>query len=131
MQEIKRGGIWLVNLDPTIGHEIKKSRPGLIIQNDLGNRYSPITIIAPITSQNIDKIYPIEVLLTKENSGLKKDSKVLFNQIRAIDKRSSKYNLHSLALSTSSNETKVRFGFLYTAVRFPTLNFCVAIFFLL
>ena len=87
MPEIKRGEIWLVNLDPTIGHEIKKSRPAVIIQNDLGNKYSPITIIAPITSQNLEKIYPIEVLLAEGNSGLKKDSKVLLNQIRAVDKR--------------------------------------------
>ena len=87
MAEVKRGDIWLVNLDPTIGHEIKKSRPAVIIQNDLGNKYSPITIIAPVTSQNIEKIYPIEVLLNKKNSGLEKDSKILLNQIRAIDKR--------------------------------------------
>ena len=76
-----------MNLDPTIGHEIKKSRPAVIIQNDLGNKYSPITIIAPVTSQNLEKIYPIEVLLAEGNSGLKKDSKVLLNQIRAVDKR--------------------------------------------
>src|SRR3990167_1804393 len=87
MQDIKRGEIWLVNLDPTLGHEIKKSRPALIIQNDIGNKYSPITIIAPITSQDIEKIYPIEVLLLKKSSGLDKDSKVLLNQIRAVDKR--------------------------------------------
>jgi len=85
--DIKRGDIWLVNLDPTIGHEIKKSRPGVIIQNNLGNKYSPITIIAPVTSQNLTTIYPIEALLTKQNSKLKKESKVLLNQIRAIDKR--------------------------------------------
>jgi len=87
MMEIKRGDIWLVNLDPTTGHEIKKSRPAVIIQNDLGNKYSPITIIAPITSQNTEKVYPIEVFLTRKISGLDKDSKVLLNQIRAIDKR--------------------------------------------
>ena len=87
MTEIKRGDIWLVSLDPTIGHEIKKSRPAIIIQNDLGNKYSPITIIAPITSQGIEKIYPIEVLLTKKNSGLDTESKALLNQIRAVDKR--------------------------------------------
>ncbi|MBN1385582.1 type II toxin-antitoxin system PemK/MazF family toxin [Candidatus Woesearchaeota archaeon] len=83
---VKRGEIWLVNLDPTIGHEIRKSRPGIIIQNDIGNKYSPITIIAPVTS-SIEKIYPIEVLLTKKNSGLKKESKAVLNQIRAIDKK--------------------------------------------
>jgi len=87
MVEIKRGDIWLVNLDPTIGHEIKKSRPAVIIQNDLGNKYSPITIIAPITSQRIEKVYPIEVILAKKSSGLEKISKVLLNQIRAIDKK--------------------------------------------
>lgn len=83
--ELKRGDIWLVSLDPTIGHEIKKSRPAVIIQNDLGNKYSPVTIVAPITSQNLETIYPIEVLLPK-SSGLEKDSKILLNQIRAIDK---------------------------------------------
>lgn len=87
MAEIKRGDIWLVNLDPTVGHEIKKSRPAVIIQNDLGNKYSPITIIAPLTSQNLGSIYPIEVLIKKELSKLDKDSKVLLNQIRAIDKK--------------------------------------------
>ena|SRR3989344_7729629 len=87
MIDIRRGDIWLVNLDPTIGHEVSKSRPAVIIQNDIGNKYSPITIIAPISSQKINDIYPVEVLLTKENSGLDKMSKVLLNQIRAIDKR--------------------------------------------
>lgn len=86
MAEVKRGDIWLVNLDPTVGHEIKKARPAVIIQNDLGNNYSPITIIAPLTSQNLYKIYPIEVLIKKEIFKLDKDSKVLLNQIRAVDK---------------------------------------------
>lgn len=83
--DVKRGDIWLVNLDPTIGHEIKKSRPCVIIQNDFGNKYSPITIIAPITSQKIDVIRPFEILLDNVK-GLDKNSKALFNQIRAIDK---------------------------------------------
>lgn len=87
MADLKRGDIWLVNLDPTISHEIKKSRPAVIIQNDLGNKFSPITIIAPVTSQKLESIYPFEVLLTKGNSGLEKDSKALLNQIRAIDRK--------------------------------------------
>ena len=87
MNHIKRREIWLVSLDPVIGHEVSKTRPAVIIQNDLGNEYSPITIIAPITSQKLDKIYPIEVLLTPENSGIEKKSKVLLNQVRAVDKR--------------------------------------------
>lgn len=84
--EVKRGDIWIVNLDPTIGHEIKKSRPAVIIQNDIGNKYSPVTIVAPVSSQNLSKIYPIEVLLTPKNSGLEKESKVLLNQMRTVDK---------------------------------------------
>ena len=85
MGKIRRGDIWLVNLDPTVGHEIRKSRPGVIIQNDIGNEYSFITIIAPITSKNVDQVYPFEVGL--KNSKLDKESKVLLNQIRAIDKK--------------------------------------------
>ena len=83
--EIRRGEIWLVNLDPTLGHEIKKSRPALIVQNDLGNRFSPMTIIAPLTSQNLERLSPVEVLVT--GSGLDKDSKIIMDQIRAIDKQ--------------------------------------------
>lgn len=87
MNDVKRGDVWFLNLDPALGHEINKSRPGLIIQNDVGNAYSTLTIIAPITSQGLDKIYPIEVSVKAGNAGLEKDSKVLLNQIRAIDKR--------------------------------------------
>ena len=101
--EVKRGDIWLINLDPTIGHEIKKSRPAVIIQNDLGNNYSPITIIAPLTSQNLDKVYPIEVLVKKEILKLDKDSKVLTNQIRAVDKRRLVRKLSKL-----DNETMIK-----------------------
>ncbi len=82
MTDVKRGEIWQVNLDPTIGHEIKKTRPALIIQNDIGNKYSPITIIAPLTSQKTQKVYPVEVLIRIRDV----DAKVLLNHIRAIDK---------------------------------------------
>ncbi len=81
---IRRGDIWLVNLEPTQGHEIKKTRPAVIIQNDQGNQYSPLTIIAPVTSQNMERIYPFEVRLFKPE--VVKDSKVLLNHIRTVDK---------------------------------------------
>ncbi|MBN2421119.1 type II toxin-antitoxin system PemK/MazF family toxin [Candidatus Woesearchaeota archaeon] len=87
MNEIKRGDIWLVSLDPTIGHEINKTRPCVIIQNDTGNKNSPLTIIAPITSQHLDEIYPIEVALPRQITRLDKDSKAMLDQIRTIDKR--------------------------------------------
>jgi mRNA interferase MazF len=86
MIDVKRGDVWLVNLDPTIGHEINKSRPAVIIQNDVGNKYSQITIIAPITSQKTDQVYPFEVRV-RPGSGLDKESKILLNQVRAVDKR--------------------------------------------
>ncbi|MFQ5621467.1 MAG: type II toxin-antitoxin system PemK/MazF family toxin [Candidatus Nanoarchaeia archaeon] len=82
---MKRGDIWLVNLDPSIGHEYKKSRPAVIIQNNLGNKHSPITIIAPTTSKKLDRVYPVEVLLPKNITGQK--TKVVLNHIRAVDKQ--------------------------------------------
>jgi len=77
----------LVNFDPTIGSEIKKTRPALIIQNDIANHYSPITIVAAITSQIGERIYPTEVLIEAGQSDLDNRCVVLLNQIRAIDKR--------------------------------------------
>jgi len=85
--KILRGDIILVNLEPTIGHEQGRIRPVLIIQNNTSNLYSPITLIAPITSKVYDKEYPTNVFLNKNDSGLDKDSNVLLNQIRAIDKK--------------------------------------------
>ncbi|MFA5742828.1 MAG: type II toxin-antitoxin system PemK/MazF family toxin [Candidatus Paceibacterota bacterium] len=83
----KRGEVYLVNFDPTIGSEIKKTRPALIIQNDIANRYSPVTIVAAITSQIGERIYPTEVLVDAKQSDLDKRCVVLLNQIRAIDKQ--------------------------------------------
>ena len=82
----KRGDVYLVNLDPTVGSEIKKTRPAVIIQNDIGNQYGSVTIVAPITSGKYST-YPIEVEVKPPEGGLKNSSLVLLNQIRAIDKR--------------------------------------------
>ena len=81
----ERGEVFLVNFDPTIGSEIKKTRPALIIQNDIANEHSPITIVAAITSKFDDKLYPTEVEIIAGEGGLKQDSVVLLNQIRSID----------------------------------------------
>ena len=82
----KRGSVYLVNLDPTIGSEIKKTCPALIIQNDIGNQYSQVTIVAPITSGE-ESLYPVEVEAKTPEGGLLNNSLILLNQIRAIDKR--------------------------------------------
>ncbi len=83
----KRGEIYLVNFDPTIGAEIRKTRPALILQNDIANRHSPITVVAAITSQFEEPLYPTEVIVAMPEGGLSVDSVVLLNQIRSIDKR--------------------------------------------
>ena len=82
-----RGEVYLVNFDPTIGAEIKKVRPALVLQNNIANRYSPITIVAAITSQADRHLYPTEVFIQAPEGGLEVDSIVLLNQIRSIDKR--------------------------------------------
>ncbi len=84
-EAIKRGEIYLVNFDPTIGSEIKKIRPALILQNDIANQYSPVTIVAAITSHSEEQLYPTEVLIKSPEGGLPHDSVVLLNQIRSID----------------------------------------------
>jgi mRNA interferase MazF len=76
----KRGEIYLVNFDPTVGAEIRKTRPAMVLQNDVANEYSPITIVAAITSKFDERLYPTEVLITASGSGLAQDSVVLLNQ---------------------------------------------------
>jgi mRNA interferase MazF len=82
-----RGDIYLVNFDPTIGSEISKTRPALIIQNNIANESSPITIIAAITSKFDDRLYPTEVLIEPPEGGLKTNSVILLNQVRSIDRQ--------------------------------------------
>jgi len=86
MMTPKRGEIYLVNFDPTVGAEIQKTRPALILQNDIANRHSPITVVAAITSKFDEPLYPTEVLVSVPEGGLSVDSVVLLNQIRSIDK---------------------------------------------
>jgi mRNA interferase MazF len=83
----KRGQVYLVNFDPTLGAEIKKTRPALILQNDVANHYSPITIVAAISSRFQEPLYPTEVFLAAGDGGLTLDSVVLLNQIRSVDKQ--------------------------------------------
>jgi mRNA interferase MazF len=80
----KRGEIWLVNFNPAQGSEQKGIRPALIVQNDVGNEVSPVTIVAAISS--VIKVYPINVEIKPSESGLDTNSVVKLNQIRTIDK---------------------------------------------
>lgn len=84
--KIQRGDLIIVKLDPVVGSEQGKTRPAVVIQNDTGNEKSPVTIIAPITSKTFRTEFPTNVKLEKKDSGLEKDSTILLNQIRVIDK---------------------------------------------
>ena len=81
----KRGDIWLVRLDPTVGSEIKKTRPAVIISNDINNYYAPLVTVLPISDKG-DKVYPFEVALSHGGAGLSKPSKIRCQQIRTVDK---------------------------------------------
>jgi mRNA interferase MazF len=84
----RRGEIHLVDFDPTRGHEIKKTRPALIIQNDIGNRHSPITIVAAITSKLSPIPYPVEVVVEPSRAnGLSLRSAIHLDQIRSVDRQ--------------------------------------------
>jgi mRNA interferase MazF len=83
----RRGEIYLTALDPTPGRGIQKTRPALIVQNDVSNRLSEITIVAPIASTVRFPLNPVHVLLAADrNTGLSLTSVALFNQVRAVDR---------------------------------------------
>ena len=82
----RRGEIWTVDLEPVVGSEQGKARPALIIQNDIGNLYSPVLIVAAITSGENAR-YDVQVEVKAPEGGLHHNSIVLLNQIRTIDKR--------------------------------------------
>jgi mRNA interferase MazF len=82
-----RGQIYWVDLNPTVGSEISKTRPSLVISNDIGNQYSARVIVAPCTTGGTDRVFPFEVLVPSGEGGLERTSKVCLDQIRAVDKR--------------------------------------------
>ncbi len=96
--EFKRGDIFLASLGNVIGSEQKGTRPVLIVQNDIGNKYSPTVIIVPITSK-VKSSLPTHIPIKTIHSGLEKDSVILVEQIRTIDKSRLKYKIGSLDIS--------------------------------
>jgi len=86
VRRVKRGDVFMANLSPVKGSEQGGVRPVLVVQNNISNKYSPVIIIAAITSKVFEKEFPTNVFLRREDSGLLKDSTVLLNQIRTIDK---------------------------------------------
>jgi len=84
---IKRGDIFYADLSPVIGSEQGGIRPVLIVQNDIGNKYSPTVIAAAITSQINKAKLPTHIEISAQEYGLAKDSVILLEQIRTIDKK--------------------------------------------
>lgn len=84
---VKRGDIYYADLSPVVGSEQGGLRPVLIIQNDIGNRYSPTVIAAAITSRMGKTKLPTHIDIYAERAGLAKDSVILLEQIRTLDKR--------------------------------------------
>jgi mRNA interferase MazF len=83
----RRGELYWVDLDPTIGSEIAKTRPCLIVSNDVGNQFSGRVTVAPLTSSGLHRIYPFEVGVPAGTGGIAQDSKVTLDTIRSVDKR--------------------------------------------
>ncbi len=84
---VKRGDIYYADLRPVVGSEQGGIRPVLIVQNDIGNKFSPTVIAAAITSQTGKTPLPTHIRVDAKDSGLLKDSVVLLEQVRTLDKR--------------------------------------------
>lgn len=89
--EVRRGDVVIVRLDPAEGHEMRKTRPAVVVQNDVGNRNSSTTIVAPATGTH--RGYPFEVLVEAATSPFEKDSSVRLDQVRAV---SIEHRIHSV-----------------------------------
>lgn len=110
---VKRGDIYYADLSPVIGSEQGGVRPVLIIQNDIGNRYSPTVIAAAITSQQDKTSLPTHIRVNADGCGLAKDSVILLEQVRTIDKRRLKEKMGSLDIPSMNMVDKalsVSFG---------------------
>ena len=104
----KRGEIYWVDLEPAIGGESQKIRPGLIVSNNIGNEVSLVVMVAPITSK-AKQVYPFEVKTTLNN----KSVKIMLNQCRALDKSRLKEKIGEVDVSTMHNveeAIKIVFG---------------------
>jgi len=110
---VKRGDIYYADLSPVVGSEQGGIRPVLIVQNDVGNRYSPTVIAAAITSQKDKSKLPTHIELSSQSCGLSRDSIVLLEQIRTIDKRRLKEHMGRLdetSMNKINHALEVSFG---------------------
>ena len=85
--QVRKGDIFFADLSPVVGSEQGGVRPVLVVQNDIGNRFSPTIIVAAVTSQTNKAKLPTHVPISAEGNGLSRDSVVLLEQLRTIDKK--------------------------------------------
>ena len=110
---IKRGDIFYADLSPVVGSEQGGIRPVLIVQNNIGNKFSPTVIVAAITSQNSKNNLPTHITLSARGCGLAKDSVVLLEQVRTLDKKRLKEkigNLDDFFMSRVDEALTISFG---------------------
>ncbi len=110
----KRGELYYADLSPVVGSEQGGVRPVLVIQNNVGNKYSPTIIVAAITSQINKAKIPTHVELNSKDYGLPKDSVVLLEQLRTLDKRRLKEKIgfvDSLKMKNIDNALLISLGF--------------------
>lgn len=110
---IKRGDIYYADLSPVVGSEQGGIRPVLIVQNDVGNKFSPTVIAAAITSQQMKAKLPTHIPLNANTSGLAKDSVVLLEQVRTIDKKRLKEKMGTIdenSMNAVNNAISISFG---------------------
>lgn len=113
MQTVRRGEIYYADLSPVVGSEQGGIRPVLIIQNDVGNRYSPTVIAAAITSRSGKAKLPTHISVPASGSGLTKDSVILLEQVRTIDKRRLREKMGTVdeqSMSAIDNAISISFG---------------------
>ena len=113
MNAVKRGDIFFADLSPVVGSEQGGMRPVLIVQNDTGNRHSPTVIAAAITSQTGKARLPTHITLSARGCGLSRDSVILLEQIRTIDKsrlRERMGRLDDITMQAVNNAISISFG---------------------
>ena len=113
MLTVKRGEIYYADLSPVVGSEQGGIRPVLIIQNDVGNQYSPTVIAAAITSQREKAKLPTHISLVASSCGLTKDSVILLEQVRTIDKQRLKERMGTIpvdAMKAVDHALEISFG---------------------
>lgn len=92
---MQRGDVFLVNLDPVVGSEVGKTRPAIVLQNEMANRTSPTVTVLPLSTQ-VERVFPFQVLIPAGEGGLPRDSKALCEQIRTLSTKRLLQHLGSL-----------------------------------